>query len=100
MAANIQSSGDIESIIPTDDLGPGKVARLALRVWDANPPFTIKVKDPTGRIVLDRVIRQVPTGEPQSAPPITFSVPVAGAYVITIRELYGKLEGEATLTVS
>ena len=101
MAANIQSIGDIESIIQGDDLGPGKTARLVFRTWDdASPPFTVKVRDPTGKTILERVIRELPTGQPQSAPPVTFSLTVAGLYNISIRELYGKMEGEATLTVS
>lgn len=71
------------------------------RTWDdASPPFTVKVKSPSGRTVLDRVIRDLPTGKPQSAPPITFAVANTGAYHITISELYGKKFGEATLTVS
>ena len=71
------------------------------RTWDdASPPFTVKVRDPVGRTILDRVIREMPTGEPQSAPPVMFTLTVAGTYEISIRELYGKMEGNATLIVS
>ncbi len=101
MAANLQSRGDIESIIQTDDLSAGKTARLVFRTWDpASPPFTVKVRDPTGKTILDRVIRELPTGEPQSAPPVMFTLTVPGKYDIEIRELYGKMEGAATLNVS
>ncbi|HHH30825.1 MAG TPA: hypothetical protein ENK57_21115 [Polyangiaceae bacterium] len=101
MAARIESSGDIEIICQTDDLSAGKTARLVFRAWDdTKPPFTVKVVDPTGKSILERVLRELPTGKPQSAPPVTFSVSVVGQYAISIRELYGKLEGEATLTVS
>lgn len=101
VAASLTSFGDIESICQTDDLAAGKTARLVFRTWDdASPPFTVKVKDPDGKTILDRVIRELPTGKPQSAPPLTFSVMQVGAYQITIRELYGKKEGEATLAVS
>lgn len=76
-------------------------ARVVFRSWDdVSPPFTVKVKDPTGKTVLERVIRELPTGRPQSAPPLTFSVAIVGAYKISIKELYGGKEGEATLTVS
>jgi hypothetical protein len=102
VSATIESFGDIEIICQqTDGLSAGSTARLVFRAWDeTKPPFTVKVKDPTGKAVLDRVIRELPTGEPQSAPPVTFSVLGTGPYIVTIRELYGKLEGEATLRVS
>jgi hypothetical protein len=101
VAATLKSTGDIESIVDTDDLTAGKTARLVFRTWDdASPPFTIKVRDPGGRTVLDRVIRELPTGQPQSSPPITFSVATVGEYQIEIRELYGKKEGTATLVVT
>ena len=100
MSANIESSGDIETICQSDDLGPGKTARLVFRAWDdANPPFTVKVRAPGGKIVLDRVIRDLPTGRPQSAPPVTFTAASSGEYKITIGELYGNACGEATLRV-
>jgi hypothetical protein len=101
VAARIQSSGDIEIICQTDDLSAGKTARLVFRAWDdTKPPFTVKVLDPSGKSILERVLRELPTGKPQSAPPVTFSVSIVGVYEISIKELYGKLEGEATLTVS
>jgi hypothetical protein len=99
--ARIDSRGEIETLCKTGDLSPGKVAQLAFRTWDdASPPFTIRVKAPNGAVILDRVIRELPTGKPQSPPPVTFTVTQAGEYVISIRELYGKAEGEAHLHVS
>ena len=101
VASTIESFGDIESICQADDLSAGKTARMVFRSWvDVTPPFTVKVRGPDGRTILDRVIRELPTGEPQSAPPLTFSVMQAGSYSIAIRELYGKKEGGATLTVT
>lgn len=101
MAARIQSSGDIEIICQTDDLAAGKTARLVFRAWDdTKPPFTVKVLDPSGKSILERVLRELPTGKPQSAPPVTFSVSIVGEYAISIKELYGKLEGQAMLTIS
>lgn len=100
MASTIESTGDIETICQTDDLSPGKTARLVFRAWDdASPPFTIKVKGPGGKAVLERVIRDLPTGRPQSAPPVTFSVASSGEYRISISELYGNAEGEAILRI-
>ena len=101
MAAYIESFGDIESICQQPNLGAGETVRLVFRSWDdVSPPFTIKVRGPGGKTILDRVIRELPTGRPQSAPPVTFTVKANGAYNIHIKELYGKAEGEATLTIS
>jgi hypothetical protein len=101
VAATIESAGDIEVVCQTDGLTAGKTARLVFRSWDVvNPPFTVKVRAPTGKTILDRVIRELPTGKPQSPPPVTFSVAVTGDYTITIAELYGKAEGAATLHVT
>jgi hypothetical protein len=101
VAATIESSGDIEVVCQTDGLAVGITARLVFRSWDAvNPPFTVKVRGPSGKMILDRVIRDLPTGRPQSSPPVTFSVSGAGEYMITIAELYGKAEGAATLRVT
>jgi hypothetical protein len=100
VSATIESSGSIETICDTDDLAPGKTARLVFRAWDdASPPFTIKVRSPAGKIILERVIRELPTGRPQSAPPVTFSVAMSGEYKISISELYGDAAGDAILRV-
>jgi len=45
------------------------------------------------------VLRELPTGMPQSAPPITFTVSGAGDYKIEIKQLYGKQKGDAVLRV-
>jgi hypothetical protein len=102
VAAKIESKGDIESICQSAGaLNAGDTAQLVFRTWDdASPPFTLKIRDPEGKTVLDRVIRELPTGQPQSAPPIAFLVRDKGAYQIAIKELYGKKEGVATLRVS
>lgn len=101
MAATIESSGDIESICQQHDLAPGKTAQIVFRALDdAAPPFTIRVKAPDGKTILDRVIRDLPTGRPQSPPPVTFAIAQAGAYRIQIKQLYGGAEGEATLTIT
>lgn len=101
MPATIESTGDIESICQSPSVSTGQTAEVVFRTWDdASPPFTVKIRDPAGRTIFDRVIRELPTGRPQSAPPISFAVAQSGKYQILIRELYGKMEGEATLSVS
>ncbi|MBI4955529.1 MAG: hypothetical protein HY908_26140 [Myxococcales bacterium] len=101
MPAKIVSSGEIETICDASGLTSGGTAKLVFRAFDdASPPFTIKVRAPGGKVILDRVVRELPTGRPQSAPPVTFAVAAAGQYRIEITQLYGGASGQATLDVS
>ena len=102
MPARIESSGDIETICQSTDMAAGGTAKFIFRAWDdVTPPFTIKVRGPDGKMLLDRVIRELPTGRPQSAPPVTFVAPSVGPYKIEIAEIYGsKKTGNATLHVT
>ncbi len=100
MPSTLEAHGDIEIICLTDDLAPNKMAQLIFRAFgDAMPPFEITIKSPSGAVILRRVIRELPTGEPQSPPPISFSVRV-GSYEVLVAQLRGTAEGKATLTVS
>ena len=99
MAATIDSSGDIEVICDTTNLGPNKMARLVFRVWEGtDPPFKLQIRSPRGKLILDRVVRHLPTSDPQSPPAIAFQVQ-AGEYTIEISELRGSAEGVAMLNV-
>ena len=100
MPATLETQGDIEVICETTDLSPNKNAKVVFRTWgEAQPPYQIKVRAPSGNVILERVIRQLPTGAPQSAPPVSFMVQ-KGTYEITVEQLRGKAEGHATLVVS
>lgn len=100
MPARIENTGDFETICLSDDLSVGATVKLIFKAWDdVSPPFTVKVRSPDGKIILDRVLRELPTGRPQSAPPATFNVVGSGAYKIEISELYGSKAGKATLHV-
>jgi hypothetical protein len=99
--ARIENTGDIEVILQVSAISPGATASLIFKAWDdVSPPMTVKVRGPDGKILLERVIRDLPTGKPQSAPPITFLVAVVGAYKIEISQLYGSAAGHATLHVT
>jgi hypothetical protein len=99
MSATIESSGAIDIKCDTDGLVAHKTAKLTFHAWDdATPPFKLKVVSPTGNLIVDRVIRDLPTGEPQAPDPVSFSV-VSGEYKITIQQLRGKATGEASLRI-
>lgn len=99
MPATIESHGDIEVLCNADEVAPNRIVRLTFRTVDPpSPPFQIRVKSPTGSVILERVIRELPTNAPQSPPPVQFTVQ-KGKYEIHIAQLKGGAEGTATLDV-
>lgn len=100
MARTIDSSGDIETVCKTEPAKAGEEIKLVFRSEEgADPPFTLKIKSPSGRVIVERVIRDLPTGLPQSAPPVTFTASAGGEYRVEIRQITGKLKGDAVLRV-
>jgi hypothetical protein len=96
----IESTGNIESICDASALVVGDTVRLVFRALDdSQPPYTIRVTGPGGKVLLERVLRELPTGKPQSAPAVTFTAGGAGQYKIEVWELYGTARGWATLNV-
>ena len=59
----------------------------------------MKVRSPSGQVIVDRVLRELPTGRPQSAAPLAFTVSMPGDYKVLIKQLHGKQHGEAVLKV-
>jgi hypothetical protein len=97
----VENTGDIETICQSDPAKAGEVVKLVFRSDDdAAPPFTVKVKSPAGKVIVERVLRDLPTGKPQSAPPVTFTPSAPGAYKVEITQLYGKQRGDATLHIA
>jgi hypothetical protein len=100
VARTIDCVGDIETVCKTDPARAGEEIKLVFRTEDdVEPPFSLKIKSPAGKVILERVIRDLPTPRPQSAPPITFTASSAGEYKVEIKQLYGKGRGEAILRV-
>lgn len=100
MASVIETSGSIETVLGVSSAKVGDTLKLVFRTSeDCDPPFTCKVTSPAGKVIVERVLRDLPTGKPQSAPPISFVVAQSGAYRVDIWQLYGKTRGEATIHV-
>lgn len=100
MPSTVDNSGDIETVSLSSPVSIGDTVRLVFRAYDeATPPFNIKIRSPTGKVIVERVLRELPTGEPQSAAPVEFSASASGEYKIEIKQLYGKQKGEAVLRV-
>ena len=79
----------------------GDTVKLVFRALDdSEPPYTCKVTSPGGKVIVERVLRDLPTGKPQSAPPVSFVVAQSGDYRVDIWQLYGKSRGQATLHVA
>jgi len=97
----VETSGDIETVCKSAPVHVGDKVSLVFRAHDeATPPFTVRVKAPSGKVILERVLRELPTGKPQSAAPVEFTASTAGDYAIAIWQLYGKQRGDATLRVT
>jgi hypothetical protein len=101
VARTIDSVGDIETICKSDPAKAGEEVKLVFRTEeDIDPPFTLKIKSPGGKVIVERVIRDLPTGRPQSAPPVTFTPSSGGEYKVEIKQIKGKQQGEAVLRVT
>jgi hypothetical protein len=112
MSASIELSGDIEVFcFPAGDAGRSSMAffdgvtfgdRLAL-VFGADdassPPYSLKIVSPSGATLIDTIVRDLPTGLPQSPPPVEFVVSTKGVYRVEIREMRGRRRGEAQVRV-
>jgi hypothetical protein len=104
MAARVDSSGEIETMLHGDQshkaIGIGDKVLLVFRaIDDPDPPIGVLVHSPSGQKIVDRVIRELPTGLPQSAPPVEFVPSAVGIYRIEVKELQGKQRGTATLRI-
>lgn len=101
VARTLESVGDIETISQTDPVNVGDLVKLVFRAEDdAEPPFTVKIKSPSGKVILERVLRELPTGKPQSAPALQLTVSAPGDYKVEIKQLNGKQRGDAILRVA
>ena len=99
MARTVDSVGDIETVCKTDPARAGEEIMLVFNADDIEPPFNLKVKSPTGKVIVERVIRDLPTGGPQSAPPVVFTASAPGEYKVEIKQLYGKQKGDAIVRI-
>jgi hypothetical protein len=101
-AAGTSSSGTSKSTVPFfDAITVGdRVAMVFTPNDGASPPFSLKIVSPTGATIVDSIVRDLPTGLPQSPPPIEFTVSTKGVYRIEIREQKGRQRGEAKVRVT
>lgn len=98
MPSVIETSGSIETVCGVTSCRVGDTMKLVFRANDdSEPPYTCKVTSPAGKVIVERVLRDLPTGKPQSAPPVTFVVAQGGAYKVDVWQLYGKSRGQAII---
>lgn len=103
MAHFIDSSGEIEIVSlqsRSQAFAIGDRVQLIFKPIDApNPPYKLKVTSPSGKTIVDTIVRSLPTGEPQSAPPFEFSPSASGIYVVDLRETNGRAFGTGKLKI-
>jgi hypothetical protein len=99
----IDSSGEIEIVSLSSRAARftlGERVQLVFKLVDiANPPYKLSVTSPNGKIIVDQIIRDLPTGEPQSPPPFEFTPSITGVYKVEIREMRGRAYGKGDLKV-
>ncbi len=101
VASVIDSQGNIESICSALAVRAGDNVVLTFRTLEeSEPPYTVKITSPSAKVVVERVLRDLPDGKPQSAPPVQFKPLEVGDYRIDIWQLYGKARGHAFLHVA
>jgi hypothetical protein len=100
--AHIAGAANSRSSVPSyDSIAVGdRVSLLFLPGDGSAPPYSLKIFSPSGVNIIDTIVRDLPTGAPQSPPPFEFVVSARGNYRIEIREQRGRQKGEATLRVS
>lgn len=111
MPGPIESSGDIEiychpanassrgSVPHFGRITPGTRLALLFVPGESSPPYALKVFSPSGSNIVDTLVRDPPTGAPQSPQPIEFVVSAHGTYRIEVRSTNGRQRGEARVTV-
>jgi len=112
MSGPIETSGDIEIFChPARSSNRGTVPffekipageRLSLVFVpseNSTPPYALKIFSPSGANIVDHIVRDPPTGAPQSPPPIEFVVAAPGIYRIEIKSTNGRHRGDAKIRV-
>jgi hypothetical protein len=104
MARLIDSSGEIETqfhdTIPQRPIEVGDKLLIVFRPRDEPEyPISVQIHSPSGSKIVERLLRELPTNMPQSAPAIDFVVSAKGTYTIDVREVRGKQRGQATIKV-
>ncbi|NUP06749.1 MAG: hypothetical protein HOW73_11905 [Polyangiaceae bacterium] len=100
MSIVVESTGVIETVALATSAKVGDTVKLIFRALDdCEPPYTCRIISPGGKVLLERVLRDLPDGKPQSAPALQFTAGAAGEYRVEIWMLYGSARGQATLKV-
>jgi hypothetical protein len=86
--------GAFEPLTAGDNLGV-----LFIPPDDAAPPYAVQIWSPSGNLIVDRILRDAPTGRPQSAPPVEFVASLPGQYVIMVKRVNGTSRSEASVRV-
>jgi hypothetical protein len=112
MSAQIELSGEIEVIVyPSgsairtyvpffDGVTVGDRLCLVFAADGANAPYGLKIFSPSGAVILETMVRELPTGAPQSAAALEFMISAKGVYKVEIKEMRGRQHGEAKVRVS
>jgi hypothetical protein len=97
---HIDNFGDIETLASPDPVRAGEQVSLIFRSGaEPSPPFQLRIRSPSGKLIVETVMRELPTDVAQSGKPITFVASMQGDYKVEIKQLAGKQRGEAIIHV-
>jgi hypothetical protein len=83
-----------------DKIDPGeRLALLFVPGGTTIPPYKLRIISPSGATILDTLVRDPPTGAPQSPAPIEFVVSAIGTYRIEVSSLTGRQRGDAKIRI-
>lgn len=104
MSVRIDSTGEIETLFHDTILRSAEVGDRLLIVFrtqtDPEGSVSVTIHSPSGSKIVERVLRELPTGLPQSAAPVEFVPSAKGDYTVEVREVRGPQRGHATIKVS
>lgn len=104
MTVRIDSTGEIETLfhdtILQREAEVGDRLLLVFRTQsEPEGSVSVNIHSPSGAKIVERVLRDLPTGMPQSAPPVEFIPSAKGNYTVEVREVRGARRGQATIKV-
>lgn len=100
IAEVVANDGDIDVLCPKNLTPSSDPVHLAFQACDPlDPPFSVRIKAPSGKVIVERVLRDDVCGRSRGGQALGFRPEVAGDYRIEIKQVYGALRGQAILRV-
>lgn len=87
-SVSVVNHGDFVELIALD--GRTRDGRVRMVFSDRSQdvgPVSLRVRNPAGKVVVERVLRDLPTRDSSLCPPVSVPVPHAGDYTIEVKPI-------------